>query len=115
MCCLETLLNADCCIHHPRHATNPLLLLLLLLLLLGAGTTAVYSADGGDSFGMRQGKMATPGGGKGGSKPINMLAFKNVGRGLLGASTKSILLVLCAFRVKKPCWILSAAMHPETQ
>ena len=94
--------------------TYPLMLLPRLLLLLGAGTTAVYSGDGSDGAGMQQEKMAAPGGGRGGSKPVQMLASDNVGRGLLGGSTKSVLLVLCASHVKKPCGMLAAALVNTT-
>ena len=72
----------------------------LLLLWLGAGTTAVYSGDGSDSANMLEEKLGAPGGGRGGSKPVQMLASDNVGRGLLGASTESVFcFLLCSFRV----------------
>jgi hypothetical protein len=72
----------------------------LLLLLLGAGTTAVYSGDGSDSASVLEEKLGAPGGGRGGSKPVQMLASDNVGRGLLGASTESVFcFLLCALRV----------------
>jgi hypothetical protein len=43
-----------------------------------------------------------PGGGRGGSKPVQMLASDNIGRGLLGGWMSIVLSVLCGSHVKKP-------------
>lgn len=73
---------------------------MLLLLPLAAGGTAGYTSD---SAGMQREEMQAPGGGRGGSKPVQMLAagIHYLGRGLIGES---------AHNLQRP-WTLCTCQH----